>query len=187
MERSAASRAPRKRQPNANATSDPCFEEDEEERTYTLAQWLNINSFAARLYGCGLGPSRNFGLWQLRDALEEERPPGHDANTAISVASEWIVHAGQAITWRCLQSEPMEEWTLRSERAGSLYAGLPGFNLDSWRYWKRRLAELRGSVSDRTKRRIDEGVKAMIDLEVAMAEKLGDFASGTAGTSGGAS
>jgi len=44
----------------------------EEDDNYTLGQWLNLNSFVARLFGSGIFAWQNFPIWQLRKGLEDD-------------------------------------------------------------------------------------------------------------------
>jgi len=52
---------------------DPTFAwHPEEDDNYTLGQWLNLNSFVARLFGSGIFAWQNFPIWQLRKGLEDD-------------------------------------------------------------------------------------------------------------------
>jgi hypothetical protein len=50
----------------------PTFELDtEDDRDFTLDEWLNLNSFVARLFSTTVGGFGNFAIWELRNGLEE--------------------------------------------------------------------------------------------------------------------
>lgn len=81
---------------------------------------------------------RNFAVWELRSALEEEV----DEDTLeyrISIVKEWILHAGTRIfeEARTMYSDDSDVL-----KPGSLYKGPPGLNLQRWNFWKTRLATI---------------------------------------------
>jgi hypothetical protein len=50
----------------------PTFELDaEDDREYTLEEWLNLNPFVARLFSTTVGEFVNSAIWELRNGLEE--------------------------------------------------------------------------------------------------------------------
>ncbi|ROV95881.1 hypothetical protein VSDG_05199 [Cytospora chrysosperma] len=68
---------------------------EDEDDVQTPDEWLNLNSFNARLFGSGMTRWYNMAIWELRAALETELGPKlHDNDCKIAVASEWIIQAG---------------------------------------------------------------------------------------------
>ena len=156
-----------------NAITDPTFEaEDDETEHYSLDEWLNLNSFSARLLGAGLVGWVNFAIWQLRHGLEEEMNPGPSTDNRVAVASEWVIQSGPDLLRRCLLSSVLDEAETRSYSAGALYAGHPGLCLERWGFWKRRLGEIRDKVSESAMRSVDEAVESMTAAETALARVL---------------
>lgn len=147
----------------ADVITDPTFQPVEgEEETYSFSEWLNLNSFHARLLGSGLVRWENFVIWQMRHGLEEELSPGSSTDCRVAVASEWAIQAGPAFLRLCLiERSDFDELQRRSHRAGSLYAGHPGLSLERWGFWKRRLGEVRHMVGEQAGASVDQAIQRM--------------------------
>ncbi|OTA57943.1 hypothetical protein K449DRAFT_467541 [Hypoxylon sp. EC38] len=165
---------------NPSPTCDP---EAKDEREYTEEEWLNLNSFAARLYGrLGVGSFISFAVYQISDGLEGEREtndrPGPE--TRIQVACEWVVQSGRRLMRESLLNtfaDPLEKLESRYSNPysiGPLFTGSRGFSPERWGFWKRRLIELREdeSYSESTYESIDEAVDAMTRIEKEIADRL---------------
>lgn len=138
---------------------------------HTLDEWLNFNSFTARLVGAGLtGPL--FGLWQLNHALEFDRLRSVHLDTAVSVASQWIRWAGKPILQACLFPPSTDEAEKRCLSAGDLYPGLPAFCLERWGFWKRRLGQLQDTISPDAATLARKAIEAMDTLESALSKGI---------------
>ncbi|KAH6892487.1 hypothetical protein B0T10DRAFT_547238 [Thelonectria olida] len=149
---------------------DPTFEPVEgEDETYSPSEWLNLNSFAARLFGAGIVGWVNFPIWQLRHGLEEDASPGPDTDCRVAAASEWLIQAGPNLLRRCLLRTNFNEAQKRSYRAGAIYSGHAGLNLERWGFWKRRLGEVQSVVDEEAAASVDEAVKTMTMAAAALA------------------
>ncbi|KAF4847375.1 hypothetical protein CGCSCA4_v005517 [Colletotrichum siamense] len=231
--------------------------------SYTLEQWLNFNSWLARLIGSGSERGLNFVVWSIArglendlDKLEEDlkmirekrkaaieehleevkaeraekelrwrqeqglegqpQSPedkelikkdevvGTDAKsqvldneafteigkdvetgakmlcpeavTRVAVAAEFFIQAApvilkQSLTW--YDGDPVDDSTQRVFRAGPLFPGTFGFNLERWGFWKRRLGELRSLLGDEeVEKNVDEALGKMSAVEVSIARHL---------------
>ncbi|KAG9255717.1 uncharacterized protein F5Z01DRAFT_673018 [Emericellopsis atlantica] len=132
--------------------SDPTLETVEGqdvEDEYSYSEWLNLNSFNARLFGAGLVEMESFVIWQMRQALEEDLNPNNAAtDLRLSVASEWAIHSGPVLLRKCLvERRDITEGDKKSRGPGPLYTGHGGLNLERWGFWKRRFEELRPVVA----------------------------------------
>ncbi|ROW07903.1 hypothetical protein VMCG_03448 [Cytospora schulzeri] len=149
----------------------------------SLSEWLNLNSFAARIFQDVQPSFRSFGIWELRSGLEEDvstdvqdKPfPQAVAEARVRVASEWIIRAGD----RLLKDSLLGVWAVETALMGRAYVGgelIPatrGLNLERWGFWKRRLGELRNGVQEETVRRaIDRALAVMTALEMKAAERM---------------
>jgi hypothetical protein len=161
-------------------TKGPVFAiDDENEIAYTFDEWLNLNSFVARL-GKGFG---GFGLWEMRCGLEgegdkEKDKPAPEAvvNTRILVATEWIIQDGRELLRASLLNALSGEPTPTSGkpwRGGPLFPGTRGFNLERWGFWKRRFGELKTAAVESTQKQIDEAVELMTAIEAEVANAWG--------------
>ncbi|KAI1074278.1 hypothetical protein F5B20DRAFT_574191 [Whalleya microplaca] len=156
----------------------PTYEPDPEgDRTFTLDEWLNLNSFVARLFGTSTKGFGNFAIWELRNGLEEDDEETRSAairDNRVRVACEWVLQGGR----RLLRESSLNSFTTEPEdaahgspfRAGPLFSGSRGYNLERWGFWKRRLVESRGRVSDPVQASIDGAVGMMTAVEREVAK-----------------
>ena len=156
----------------------PVFQiDDDPDDEFTFDEWLNLNSFVARL-GKGFV---SFGLWEIRCGLEgegdeEEDKPAPEAvvNTRILVATEWIIQGGRELLRASLQNALSGEPTSgKPWRCGPLFPGNRGFNLERWGFWKRRFGELKMAAVESAQKQIDEAVELMTAIEAEAANALG--------------
>ncbi|KAI1634984.1 hypothetical protein F4809DRAFT_651488 [Biscogniauxia mediterranea] len=165
---------------NLSPTCDP---KTKDEREFTDEEWLNLNSFAARLYdGPGVSSLALFAVYQISEGLEGEPKSGDRPNpeTRVRVACEWVVQSGRQLMRESLLNtfaDPLEKLESRYSNPysiGPLFAGSRGFSLERWGFWKRRLIELREdkSFGESTYNLIDEAVEAMTAIEKEVAERF---------------
>ncbi|KAI1467502.1 uncharacterized protein F4812DRAFT_459608 [Daldinia caldariorum] len=139
---------------NRSPTTDH-GEDDKPADEFTESQWLNLNSFVARLDAShkeGWGP---YPVWELRDGLESPLSPGGDLptpNTRVRVAIEWILRSPLRLFIDSLlhthsdHSEGPEK--SRLYLSGPLYSGANHYSLERWCFWKRRLSEIKTEVGE---------------------------------------
>jgi len=166
-------------------TKDPAFEwHPDEGKDYTLGQWLNLNSFVARLLGSReVFFASSFAIWQLRKGLEEYlaedlrsdfQSPVPAVDSKVAVACEWLIHAGPTILEESLLESQgllaLDEDRRKSLRAGPVFSGHPGFNIERWGFWKRRLWKLRGVVSEDVVISVDRAVEVMEESAMLVVE-----------------
>ena len=124
-------------------------------------EWTSLNSFAARLLGNSTQSWNNFGIWELRSALEEPSRSSADRDGHLSSASEWILHAGNVLRAKEGMAE-LDDMEKRMLKGGSLFKGEPGLSDERWAFWKQRFQELGGQVEDQElKQKIDKVVEKM--------------------------
>lgn len=104
-----------------------------------LQKWKSLNSFAARAYGKGIVQWRNFAVWELRAALEEDFDNAAALEYHMAIVKEWVLHAGNRIFEDARTTCNDDSKVLKP---GSLYNGSPGLNMERWNFWKERLAEI---------------------------------------------
>lgn len=91
-------------------------------------------------------------------------------DSRVAVASEWLIHAGPALLKLCLLDlQDLEEDLRRSARVGVHFPGHLGFNLERWGFWKRRLGELRSSVSIGVAPSVEQATEGMRASALALA------------------
>lgn len=123
-----------------------------------IKEWINLNSFVARLLSISLAPWTVLGVWALRDALEEESS-GRKVECDIAVAKEWLQHGGPVLRQQTLAAENKEE---RIMAGGTLYQGPAKLCPERWNFWKERLSQISdqggdvGKVASTTKTAMDQ-------------------------------
>ncbi|KAL7938502.1 hypothetical protein V8C35DRAFT_80149 [Trichoderma chlorosporum] len=139
---------------------------DSPDQASKIAQWLSLNSFAARLLSASVQPWTNFAIWELRDGLEEPLSTDKARDTHLMTTSEWIVQAGKILYDETQKSVQLEEQATRSLRPGSLIEEIEsGFNQERWGFWKKRLEELSAKAGAEAKERAEKALEAMKGLE----------------------
>ncbi|KAM7189026.1 Protein of unknown function (DUF3632) domain containing protein [Naviculisporaceae sp. PSN 640] len=162
---------------------DPTYEWHPEHECLKLHQWLNLNSFVARLHGSGVFTRNSFPLWQLEQGLEDDLAanakgdcsPAEAADNRVAVACEYLIHTAPALLRECLLETGdniTDEALRRSYAGGVLFSGGPGFNTERWGFWKRRLGELRSSVSEGVAPALDRALHSMKASAAALAETI---------------
>lgn len=133
----------------------------------TIAAWISLNSFTARMLGASLQPFTNFAIWGLRSALEEpssSEPNARDAN--LEVACEWFTHAGRVLHDKSREAEKLEDADARMLRTGEALEAQPGFSEQRWTFWREKLSEMSDETSDAAlKERVHKVVGTMKGLE----------------------
>lgn len=151
----------------------PTFEVDaEDDLEFSREEWLNLNSFIARLFNIKGQRFANFALWEMRNGLEEDADDGGTsdvANARVLVASEWIRRSGPRIWNECVMStfsdEPEDATHGSPYRGGALFTGSGGFNLERWGFWKRRLTELHKGIDASARPMIEEALEIICAVE----------------------
>jgi len=135
-------------------------------------EWLNLNSFTARITSEGLIDGSILGLWEIREALEEENSTKAIANCNISVASEWIIRSGTKLYSEVLNAAPLDESEARATMGGDLYKGQAGFCQERWDFWKFRLSMVnKDDVDEDAAKMAQQTVKTMTGIEKAMEKR----------------
>src|SRR5204863_6239114 len=87
--------------------------------------WVNLNSFAARLWDSGLTQWTVFAVWSMRDALEQSQIPARDLwESRMFAAAQWIEQSGLTL-FKKLSDEVLSEGEARVIARGPLYHGRP--------------------------------------------------------------
>ncbi|KAI0151999.1 hypothetical protein F4776DRAFT_599757 [Hypoxylon sp. NC0597] len=152
--------------------------------TFTESEWLNVNSFIARLYAANVLHAGAFPIWELRSGLEIPLSPEvrdePAANVRVRVACEWMIRSAPRTIRESLLRTHSDvvrgESTNRAFRGGPLYSGESGFSIERWCFWKCRLQELRTEVDPSLLPTVNEAVKLMVQAE----KELGELATSIA-------
>ncbi|KAJ5688550.1 hypothetical protein N7462_002942 [Penicillium macrosclerotiorum] len=130
-----------------------------------IAQWINQNSFMARLVGEGLLDWTNLVIWMMREALEESPSQGQSsADCYVLVVGEWMTYAGEVI-FHQVNDEHLTEQQQRMTKGGSLYRGNAGLCRERWDFWRTRLGELGQVVSPDAQPIARSALERMADIE----------------------
>ncbi|KAI1460517.1 hypothetical protein F4805DRAFT_395435 [Annulohypoxylon moriforme] len=140
------------------------------EDQFTGSQWINLNSFLARLFRYQIVKWKNFPLWEFRSALETPLSDGGpSAGIRIRVVREWLSQAAPQLLQESLLNTfsdfPEGGNNGRPYRGGPLYTGKSCFSLERWCFWKRRLDEIRTDVDENLRVVVDESTGFMNQAE----------------------
>ncbi|KAI1482447.1 hypothetical protein F4774DRAFT_371320 [Daldinia eschscholtzii] len=146
---------------------------------YTELEWLNLNSFMARLHASQKGGWGPFPIWQLREGLESPLSPKDDIptpNTRVRIAAEWILRSSHRLFIDSLlhsYSDDLEgPETGRPYHCGPLYSGKSHYSVERWCFWKSRLSDIRTEISEDLHPVLDEAIKTMNTTEREHGERL---------------
>jgi hypothetical protein len=132
-------------------------------------QWANANAFAARVTATASAFDSSdpldfslYAIWALRAALEDKDDV---PNATVHAAAIWILYAGEVLR---KQSKDKRSYEGKVAQAGSKYPNKEwnGFEMDRWRSWNNRFANI-SEVSP------DEEIK---DITKKTKRHMGDLA-----------
>ncbi|XTI85010.1 hypothetical protein V2W45_1518315 [Cenococcum geophilum] len=116
-------------------------------------QWVNLNSFAARLLATGLVSWTHFAIWSLRAALENPPPKSRDFwGFRIYSSSKLFERLG----------DEDDEELLRVTATGPFYKGEPGLCPERWLFWKEKFRTIAQQVES----------KEVKDIAISAADKM---------------
>ncbi|OGM47135.1 hypothetical protein ABOM_003885 [Aspergillus bombycis] len=131
--------------------------------SHEAEEWINLNAFAARLLKLDAISWTIFGIWELREALEE--PSGIlGGGFHVRAAAEWIKHSGVFLYGAAIQGTEGHEECL-SAATGSLYPGTNVVCLERWQFWKCRFGYIGEKADDCTKQAILRAKRGMELIE----------------------
>lgn len=120
---------------------EPSFYNDE-----SVSEWVNLNTFVARLMGKGIVVDPIWAIPEIQRALEQEFPDtGLARQYTLRIASQYILLGGAQLLNAALKNDIFDEVDLRITHTGPLYAALggkPGLGMNRWRFWLKRLEDL---------------------------------------------
>ncbi|KAJ5241680.1 uncharacterized protein N7469_000007, partial [Penicillium citrinum] len=126
-------------------------------------EWINLNSFAARLVGTELVDWETFPIWSLRDAFEEPFRTRVENDVYDLIAAQWVFNAGKLIYAVSCEESTVEN--PRITKGGPLFDGESGFNVKRWEFWKKRAQEMKEVVSEDVKGIAASVVEKMVEIE----------------------
>ncbi|KEY66858.1 hypothetical protein S7711_05212 [Stachybotrys chartarum IBT 7711] len=125
-----------------------------------IAEWVSLNSFAARVLGGSLQSWENFAIWELRASLEEDPASSTARDAHLATASQWFIYAGKVLYDLSRNPTELDEASARALTTGKLLDAKPGFSEERWKFWRERLAEL---VKETESKELRETVDKAID------------------------
>ncbi|KAI2622989.1 hypothetical protein GGS26DRAFT_600615 [Hypomontagnella submonticulosa] len=151
-------------------------DEDWDEVDFNDSEWLNFNSFLAKLHTKQNIGWWNFAIWELRSGLEMPLSPEAGfpkPETRVRVASEWVIQSASrllndSLYHACQEYREGERGKGYPYRAGPLFSGASGFSLERWCFWKRRFGETKSEVDEDLHTVIDQAIHAMTQAETEL-------------------
>ncbi|KAK6958490.1 hypothetical protein Daesc_001291 [Daldinia eschscholtzii] len=107
------------------------------EEDYTpYERWVNLHSFASRLYGINLISCYKLAIKALRRALEDnESEDNMTKRCRIRAAAQWMIYSA-GVLFTLMYSRPTEND--RQELQSWRFTGRDVFSVNRWNYWKER-------------------------------------------------
>lgn len=136
----------------------------------SVQKWINLTTFAARLFDKGFAQWTNFAIWALRAALEQPTSAGRTMNCDVMTATEWIFQGGEALFKR-LNEDALTEDETRSMRNGVLYRGKSGLCRERWEFWKLRFFEVSEELNGNIRERAISAAEKMENIGQLAAEQ----------------
>jgi hypothetical protein len=140
------------------------------------AEYVNCNSFVAHLYERRIFPTNpTYAIWAMRAALEEDL--ANEEKTVRSAymlgAAQWLLWNGQTLFKLITDSDLHNNTTsddLQLWKPGPLYRGKGIFDLERWKFWKYRFAQVikECDVTDECKEVTGNVVDLMDSIERSM-------------------
>ncbi|KAH6887555.1 hypothetical protein B0T10DRAFT_72910 [Thelonectria olida] len=113
-------------------------------------EWSNFIDFLVRLVEFSPETEMDSIIPILADCLEAELPLGVPNALGTIVACKYLKENSSLILEASLKNEYRYREKTQYPPPCGLYAGFPGFNLERWGFWNRRLDDLRGEVFEDT-------------------------------------
>ncbi|KAI1480023.1 hypothetical protein F4774DRAFT_425153 [Daldinia eschscholtzii] len=109
-----------------------------EDSYIAFGEWINLNSFAARLYGDGIFDCYGLGITALRRAFESSNTPVPAVRDCrIKAATQWI-HWAAFKMFDLMRSVPSHDD--RNRHRSDRFTGSRVFSLERWIFWKRHFS-----------------------------------------------
>lgn len=98
-----------------------------------------------------------FGVWSLRQALEEQ----DSSDVAVAAAATWLVYAAPTMYSFCQQGKSFDGKVAKPGSAVSSQSWA-GYSQDRWQTWTQKIVEVQGQVSDTTTSQLVEQAQVAI-------------------------
>ncbi|KAI0481335.1 hypothetical protein GGR56DRAFT_629840 [Xylariaceae sp. FL0804] len=134
-------------------------------------QWKNQHSFTARISSPEFALGLNFGMYALREALEE--PRGNWSERDVWVVCEWLIRCPGVFFQEMVTDVDESHFGGK----GSLCpADTPAFSVKRWEFWRKQLGQIAADaekleLSNATVERIPEAIASMDAAEKEWASK----------------
>lgn len=127
------------------------------------AEWVNFNSFAARLLNHDMVSWYRLTVWSLRNALE--KPPREDLfDCDVAAAAQWIIHSG-VLLFSELEADDAEPVTGRFWPGPLWEEGRSVLSVGRWKFWKQRFEEISEKETGPTKSAAEMAKLKMDEIE----------------------
>ncbi len=130
-----------------------------------VAEWINLNAFAARLTNAGLAKWTAFAIIEMRSALEEKTPEPAVLEYRVMVACQWILLSGKRIFEDAFGANTLSDFEVKTLAPGVLYTGRrhPGVSMSMgrWWFWLKRFEELAPSLEGDVRDAAEQAVAHM--------------------------
>lgn len=129
-------------------------------------EWVNLNSFVARLFQGGLIDQYHYAFWTMRNCFEANDATTKDLRESrLAAATQWFAHGARALftIMREKTATESDQGYLKS----AVFSGDKVISVERWNFWKEQLQKLDDEdVGPREKQMAAHAVVAMNDAEL---------------------
>lgn len=134
-------------------------------------EWVNLNSFIARLFADGLIDWYRYGIWTMCDSLEANNTTVKDLmESRVAAATQWIEHGARALFTVIREKEATEgdQTYLKS----TVFNGDKVISLERWTFWREQLQKFsEKDISPKGRQMASQAVIAMDDAETRYGQR----------------
>lgn len=143
-----------------------CIEPTEMEDSFEpFHEWVNLNSFVARLFAHGLIDWYRYGIWTMMGSLEANDTTVKDLRESrVAAATQWIAHGALALftVMRDKEATEVDQTYLKS----TIFSGDKVISFERWTFWRDQLQKLEEKdISPKGRHMASQAVIAMSDAE----------------------
>lgn len=136
-----------------------------EDSSEPFQEWVNLNSFVARLFAHGLIDWYRYGIWTMMGSLEANDATAKDLKESrIAAATQWITHGALALfkVIREKKATEVDQTYLKS----TIFSGNKVISFERWTFWRDQLQKLEEQdISPKERQMASRAVIAMDDAE----------------------
>lgn len=134
-------------------------------------EWVNLNSFVARLFAHGLIDWYRYGIWTMMGSLEANDTTAKNLQESrIAAATQWVAHGALALFTVIHEKEVTEVDQMYLKT--TIFSGDKVISFERWTFWREQLQKLEEKdISPEVRQMASRAVIAMSDAEAQYGQR----------------